>query len=550
MKIEKENAQLLSFRARGGDAGSGADREATAADAAEDRELKALLESWRVPSVPNSLDNRVIVTYRQQTNRASRWKRKLAAYTAMLLSQDNKGELMRRCEKCGEEFTTQYSFCPTDGAPLVETVSSAATITALPRVASGAALTAATTENAAHGAAANAVRSGDAFVVTSASSEAGRGATNGSAKPERGLYLVTMLEERGLTARLVDELRGVAAESRLTWPELRRDPTGFTQRLVTGYTRLAWRSVRQPNTATAILAAFVILLSIVGTIAFWDRLRRDERAMVDPVNDELEYIGQLTEIPERQPTPDPGTAGMNKGKGGGAKPKPEKAAGGGGGGRQEAKPASAGKLPPASLEIPQVRAPDPRPPTVKNPSLPVPATIVADPVLFPPDTRPIAYGDPKSKAVEVSSGGGRGNGIGEGSGGGVGRGDGGGVGPGSGGNTGGGERNDGGGGPGGGGGGKEVYAAREVARKAQILSRPEPQYTEEARKNNISGTVILRAIFSASGQVTNITAVQRLPDGLTEKAIAAARQIRFNPAQKDGRAVSQHIRLEYNFNLY
>ncbi len=60
----------------------------------------------------------------------------------------------------------------------------------------------------------------------------------------------------------------------------------------------------------------------------------------------------------------------------------------------------------------------------------------------------------------------------------------------------------------------------------------------------------MRAIFSASGQVTNITAVQRLPDGLTEKAIAAARAIKFNPAQKDGRAVSQHIRLEYNFNLY
>ena len=95
-----------------------------------------------------------------------------------------------------------------------------------------------------------------------------------------------------------------------------------------------------------------------------------------------------------------------------------------------------------------------------------------------------------------------------------------------------------------------MYAAREVTRKAQILSRPEPQYTEEARKKNVSGTVLLRAIFSASGQVTNIVAVQRLPDGLTEKAIAAARQIRFVPAQKDGRAVSQHIRLEYNFNLY
>ncbi|MDX6695309.1 MAG: hypothetical protein QOF02_3861, partial [Blastocatellia bacterium] len=38
--------------------------------------------------------------------------------------------------------------------------------------------------------------------------------------------------------------------------------------------------------------------------------------------------------------------------------------------------------------------------------------------------------------------------------------------------------------------------------------------------------------------------------GLTEKAIAAARQIRFSPAMKDGRAVSQFVQIEYNFNLY
>jgi hypothetical protein len=37
---------------------------------------------------------------------------------------------------------------------------------------------------------------------------------------------------------------------------------------------------------------------------------------------------------------------------------------------------------------------------------------------------------------------------------------------------------------------------------------------------------------------------------LTERAIAAARQIKFNPATKNGRAVSVYMNLEYNFNLY
>jgi protein TonB len=95
-----------------------------------------------------------------------------------------------------------------------------------------------------------------------------------------------------------------------------------------------------------------------------------------------------------------------------------------------------------------------------------------------------------------------------------------------------------------------TFNPNQVNVKARILSRPEPQYTEEARKNQISGTVVLRAVFSSSGQVTNIRAVSSLPYGLTERAIAAAREIRFTPAMKDGHAVSQSIQIEYNFNLY
>jgi protein TonB len=89
-----------------------------------------------------------------------------------------------------------------------------------------------------------------------------------------------------------------------------------------------------------------------------------------------------------------------------------------------------------------------------------------------------------------------------------------------------------------------------VTQKARILSKPEPQYTEEARKNQTSGTVVVRCIFSSSGQVTGIKAMSSLPYGLTEKAIAAAHQIRFIPAMKDGRPVSMYMQIEYNFNLY
>jgi len=83
-----------------------------------------------------------------------------------------------------------------------------------------------------------------------------------------------------------------------------------------------------------------------------------------------------------------------------------------------------------------------------------------------------------------------------------------------------------------------------------VLFKPEPQYTEDARKNQITGTVTLRVIFSSNGDVVQIHAVRTLPHGLTERAIAAARQIKFVPAVKDGRPVSVFMQLEYNFNLY
>jgi TonB family protein len=94
------------------------------------------------------------------------------------------------------------------------------------------------------------------------------------------------------------------------------------------------------------------------------------------------------------------------------------------------------------------------------------------------------------------------------------------------------------------------YTPREVDQKARILSRTQPEYTEEARRNAVSGTVVLRALFSASGEVEDVRVVSRLPYGLTERAIEAAREIKFTPAIKDGRAVSQYIQIEYNFDLY
>jgi TonB family protein len=88
----------------------------------------------------------------------------------------------------------------------------------------------------------------------------------------------------------------------------------------------------------------------------------------------------------------------------------------------------------------------------------------------------------------------------------------------------------------------------EVDTKARLISKPEPPYTTDARKNNISGTVILKVVFSKTGEVNNIRVVSGLPYGLTKQAIEAARKIKFTPAMKDGKPVSMWMQLEYNFS--
>src|ERR1044072_14683 len=92
--------------------------------------------------------------------------------------------------------------------------------------------------------------------------------------------------------------------------------------------------------------------------------------------------------------------------------------------------------------------------------------------------------------------------------------------------------------------------ASEVTQKVSVNRKPEPKYTKEARKLGITGTVVLRCIFRSSGKVTDITAIQGLSNGLTERAIEAAKNIKFQPAMKDGHPVSMWMQLEYNFNLY
>lgn len=93
------------------------------------------------------------------------------------------------------------------------------------------------------------------------------------------------------------------------------------------------------------------------------------------------------------------------------------------------------------------------------------------------------------------------------------------------------------------------FSPKEVDVKAEILTRPEPGYTREARRVGVQGNVVLRVLLLPNGKIDRVRVVRRVPYGLTENAIRAACEIKFKPAIKAGKEVSQWVQVEYAFRL-
>ena len=66
-----------------------------------------------------------------------------------------------------------------------------------------------------------------------------------------------------------------------------------------------------------------------------------------------------------------------------------------------------------------------------------------------------------------------------------------------------------------------AFTIKEVDRRPFIAFKPDPLYTEAARENAVTGSVLLKAIFTADGAVTNVKLASGLPFGLSDKAIEA-----------------------------
>ena len=84
---------------------------------------------------------------------------------------------------------------------------------------------------------------------------------------------------------------------------------------------------------------------------------------------------------------------------------------------------------------------------------------------------------------------------------------------------------------------------------AEILVKPLPIYTDEAKKLHIEGEVLLEVVFESSGKLRVVRVIRGLGHGLDEAAVQAAQQIHFKPALRDGQPSDSTAVLHIVFQL-
>jgi protein TonB len=210
--------------------------------------------------------------------------------------------------------------------------------------------------------------------------------------------------------------------------------------------------------------------------------------------------------------------------------------GGGGGGNQMKEPPRKAELPgkdkitvpvekPPKLEVQQQAKNEPNPVEQLN----IPAKNLASASESLPGAIEAPPGPPT-----LSQGSGTGGGAGTGTGSGIGPGTGSGLGPGSGGGTGGG-----------------TYRPGNGVTLPRLIKEVKPQYTSDAMRAKVQGTVLLECVVKPDGKVGDVNVIRSLDPtfGLDQKAVEAARQWQFSPGTRMGEPVSVLITIELTFTL-
>lgn len=89
----------------------------------------------------------------------------------------------------------------------------------------------------------------------------------------------------------------------------------------------------------------------------------------------------------------------------------------------------------------------------------------------------------------------------------------------------------------------------KVTRHPQAIYKPEPDYSEEARKARFQGVVVLAVEVGTDGQAHKIRVIRGVGLGLDEKAIEAVTRWRFRPALSGSQPIAVPATVEVAFHL-
>jgi periplasmic protein TonB len=210
--------------------------------------------------------------------------------------------------------------------------------------------------------------------------------------------------------------------------------------------------------------------------------------------------------------------------------------GGGGGGNRMQGPIRKAELPGKDKITVPVNKPDPPTivPQTKPADTPPPPAALDIPAMNMADSSVKVVGSLDGVSGSLSQGPGSGGGAGTGTGTGIGPGTGSGLGPGWGGGTGGG-----------------AYRPGAGIDIPVVLREVKPQYTADAMRAKIQGTVVLECIVMPDGSVGQVSILKSLDPvfGLDQEAIKAAKQWRFVPGKKQGQPVPVLVSIELTFTL-
>jgi TonB family protein len=102
----------------------------------------------------------------------------------------------------------------------------------------------------------------------------------------------------------------------------------------------------------------------------------------------------------------------------------------------------------------------------------------------------------------------------------------------------------------GGSGAATAFRAAEVDTPPRLIKSYSPRYPYMAKRDDISGSIILQFVVTKEGDVVNTTVVQSDPKGVFDQAaLRAIEHYRFKPGTKDGEAVDVKVNLPIKFNL-